>query len=69
MYSAFVSGEKPGLILENPYYLGDTLNEVNRLDIEQEKMIIEDKLNKLKFDRDPNDKRITLAMKDLGMRR
>ncbi|PWA78006.1 NAD(P)-binding domain, Fatty acyl-CoA reductase [Artemisia annua] len=67
--TAFVSGEKLGLILESPYYLGDTLNEVNRLDIKQEKMIIEDKLNKLKLDRDPNDKRITLAMKDLGMRR
>ncbi|GJV66605.1 jojoba acyl CoA reductase-related male sterility protein [Tanacetum coccineum] len=40
-----------------------------RLDIKQEKMIIEDTLNKLKFNRDANDKTITLAMKDLGMRR
>nr|GEZ63596.1 gland-specific fatty acyl-CoA reductase 1 [Tanacetum cinerariifolium] len=67
--TAYVSGNKPGLILETPYYLGDTLNEVNGLDIKQEKMIIEDTLNKLKFDRDANDKTITLAMKDLGMRR
>nr|GEW62311.1 fatty acyl-CoA reductase 3-like [Tanacetum cinerariifolium] len=67
--TAYVSGNKPGLILETPYYLGDTLNEVNGLDIKQEKMIIEDTLNKLKFDRDANDKTITLAMKDLGMQR
>ncbi|GJQ94230.1 alcohol-forming fatty acyl-CoA reductase-like protein [Tanacetum coccineum] len=67
--TAYVSGNNPGLILETPYYLGDTLNEVNGLDIKQEKMIIEDTLNKLKFDIDANDKTITLAMKDLGMRR
>ncbi|GKC07795.1 alcohol-forming fatty acyl-CoA reductase-like protein [Tanacetum coccineum] len=67
--TAYVSGNKPGLILESSYYLADTLNEVNGLHIKQEKMIIEDTLNKLKFDRDANDKTITLAMKDLGMRR
>ncbi|GKF68270.1 hypothetical protein Tco_0197949, partial [Tanacetum coccineum] len=68
MYSAYVSGEKPGLILENPYHMGDALNGVNGLDIEQEKRIMEDKLNMPEVDRNTNVKTITLAMRDFGMR-
>nr|GEW73573.1 alcohol-forming fatty acyl-CoA reductase-like [Tanacetum cinerariifolium] len=68
--TAYVSGEKPGLVLENRYHMGDALNGVNGLDIEQEKRIMEDdKLNMLEVDRNTNDKTITLAMRDLGMRR
>ncbi|PWA43942.1 NAD(P)-binding domain, Fatty acyl-CoA reductase [Artemisia annua] len=67
--TAYVSGEKPGLILETPYHLGDTPDGVKGLDIKQEKRIIEDKLNMFKFDHKTNDKIITLAMKDLGTRR
>lgn len=68
-YSAYVSGEKPGLILETPFSLGETLNGEIGLDIEQEKRIMEDTLNMLKSDNTSTDKAITLAMKDLGMRR
>lgn len=69
MYSAYVSGEKPGLILETPYRLGDTLNGVNGLDIDTEKKIIEEKLKELSYDETATDKSITLAMKDLGIER
>lgn len=69
MYSAYVSGEKPGLILETPYYLGETLNGANMLDIEQEKKVMEDRVNMLKSDHNIEDKAFTLAMKDLGMQR
>ncbi|KAD4384298.1 hypothetical protein E3N88_24466 [Mikania micrantha] len=67
--TAYVSGEKPGLMLETPYYLGESLNGKNGLDINEERKIVEDKLKELKSDINANDKTIKLAMKDLGMQR
>ncbi|KAI3748187.1 hypothetical protein L6452_11109 [Arctium lappa] len=67
--TAYVSGEKPGLILETPYKLGETLNGANGLDINTEKKIIEEKLKELSSDETATDKSITLAMKDLGIER
>ncbi|XP_071701345.1 fatty acyl-CoA reductase 3-like [Rutidosis leptorrhynchoides] len=67
--TAYVSGEKPGLIRETPYHLGDTLNETQSLDIEQEKRMIIDKLKMLNYDPNINEKVITTAMKEMGMRR
>lgn len=67
--TAYVSGEKPGLMLETPYYLGDSLNGTSGLDIEEERRIVEDKLKELKSDHNADDKSIKLAMKDLGMQR
>ncbi|KAI3688115.1 hypothetical protein L1987_81823 [Smallanthus sonchifolius] len=67
--TAYVSGEKPGLMLETPYYLGESLNGTNGLDIDEERKIIEDKLKELKSDSNADDKLIKLAMKDLGMQR
>ncbi|XP_024985999.1 alcohol-forming fatty acyl-CoA reductase-like [Cynara cardunculus var. scolymus] len=67
--TAYVSGEKPGLMLETPYYLGDSLNGTSGLDIEEERRIVEDKLKELKSDQNADDKSIKLAMIDLGMQR
>lgn len=67
--TAYVSGEKPGLILETPYRLGEALNGANGLDISMEKKIIEEKLKELSSDETNTDKSITLAMKDLGIER
>ncbi|KAK9078431.1 hypothetical protein SSX86_002488 [Deinandra increscens subsp. villosa] len=67
--TAYVSGEKPGLILETPYQLGDALNHTPGLDINIEKKIIEEKLKELKSDEKATEKSITLAMKDLGIER
>ncbi|KAI3822776.1 hypothetical protein L1987_10374 [Smallanthus sonchifolius] len=67
--TAYVSGEKPGLMLETPYHLGESLNETNGLDIHEERKIVEDKLKELKSDSNADDKSIKLAMKDLGMQR
>lgn len=69
MNSAYVSGEKPGLMLETPYHLGESINGTNGLDIDEERKIVEDKLKELKADKNANDKSIKLAMKDLGMQR
>ncbi|KAK1429193.1 hypothetical protein QVD17_11397 [Tagetes erecta] len=67
--TAYVSGEKPGLMLETPYNLGESLNGTNGLDIDEERKIVEDKLKELKSDINANDKSVKLAMKDLGMQR
>ncbi|MBA0553078.1 hypothetical protein Golob_012295 [Gossypium lobatum] len=66
--TAYVSGEKTGLMLENSYSMGETLNGVSGLDINFEKNVIEQKLNELRL-LGASDKEITQAMKDLGIQR
>ena len=67
-FSAYVSGEKGGLILENPYHMGDTLNGVSGLDIDNEVRLIEEKLNQLQSEQS-TPAETTLAMKDFGLER
>lgn len=67
--TAYVSGEKTGLMLETPYYLGESLNGTKGLDIDEERKIVEDHLKELKSDHNSNEKSIRWAMKDLGMKR
>ncbi|GLU19213.1 hypothetical protein SLE2022_354740 [Rubroshorea leprosula] len=66
--TAYVSGERGGLILENSYSMGETLNGVSGLDIDAEKQIAEDKLNQLQA-QGASPQAITQAMKDLGIQR
>ncbi|CAK9314311.1 unnamed protein product [Citrullus colocynthis] len=66
--TAYVSGEREGLIMETPYKLGESLNGIEGLDIEAEQMVIEEKLKQLKENGATNET-ITLAMKDLGLER
>ncbi|XP_031112843.1 alcohol-forming fatty acyl-CoA reductase-like [Ipomoea triloba] len=66
--TAYVSGEKEGLIQETPYQMGETLNGKCGLDIEREKKIIEETLKTLRAE-NASEKSITLAMKDLGIQR
>ncbi len=66
--SAYVSGEKAGLILENPYRMGETLNGALGLDMEAEKKLAEEKVNELRAN-GSTEQEITLAMKDLGIER
>ncbi|PWA95109.1 gland-specific fatty acyl-CoA reductase 1 [Artemisia annua] len=67
--TAYVSGEKPGLILETPYYLGESLNGTSGLDIDEERKIVQEKLKEVKSDQNANDNSIKIAMKKLGMER
>ncbi|CAI9262922.1 unnamed protein product [Lactuca saligna] len=60
--TAYVSGEKPGIILESTCYLGETI------DIEHEKRIIEDRLKELEY-HNANQEVVKMAMKDLGRQR
>ncbi|GLT48745.1 hypothetical protein SLA2020_223530 [Shorea laevis] len=66
--TAYVSGERGGLILENSYSMGETLNGVSGLDIDAEKQIAEDKLNQLQA-QGASPQAITQAMKDLAIQR
>ncbi|KAI7731419.1 hypothetical protein M8C21_007789 [Ambrosia artemisiifolia] len=67
--TAYVSGEKPGLILETPYYLGESLNGTRGLNIDKERKIVEDKLKELESDNNASQQFIKIAMKELGMLR
>uniref|UniRef100_A0A5B7B1U0 Fatty acyl-CoA reductase n=1 Tax=Davidia involucrata TaxID=16924 RepID=A0A5B7B1U0_DAVIN len=66
--TAYVCGERDGLILERPFYMGETLNGATGLDIEAEKKLAEETLNDLRAE-EATEKAITLAMKDLGIQR
>lgn len=66
--TAYVSGEKTGLILETPYNLGDTLNGTSGLDIDTEKKVMEETLKQLTLE-GSSEKSITSAMKELGLQR
>ncbi|GLT63856.1 hypothetical protein SLA2020_363880 [Shorea laevis] len=66
--TAYVSGEREGLILENSYRMGETLNGVSGLDIDAENKIVEEKLNELQA-QGASPQAITQAMKDLGIER
>lgn len=62
--TAYVHGEKEGVIVETPIKLNGTAG----LDIEMEKSIIEDQLNRL-HSAAASQNHITLVMKDLGIQR
>ncbi|KAJ4724785.1 Fatty acyl-CoA reductase [Melia azedarach] len=66
--TAYVAGEKSGLILENSYAMGETLNGATGLDIDMEKKVIEQELNELQAEA-ATEEEITVAMKDLGIKR
>ncbi|PIA58957.1 hypothetical protein AQUCO_00400073v1 [Aquilegia coerulea] len=66
--TAYVCGEKSGLILENPLKMGEALNGKFGLDIQQEKMHLTEALNELNSVKATKEEK-RLAMKELGMKR
>ncbi|KAJ9699472.1 hypothetical protein PVL29_008186 [Vitis rotundifolia] len=66
--TAYVAGEQAGLILEHPFQMGETLNGTFGLDIEEEKRVMEERLDELQSEGATREA-ITLAMKDLGIQR
>lgn len=66
--TAYVSGERGGLILETPYHLGDSLNGVTGLDIDAENRLVQGKLNELRQEGATPDE-VKMAMKDLAIAR
>lgn len=63
-----MAGEGEGLIQETPYKMGETLNGVIGLDIEEEKRIVNEKLEEMRRD-GASDKDVRIAMKQLGLKR
>ncbi|XP_023532806.1 fatty acyl-CoA reductase 3-like [Cucurbita pepo subsp. pepo] len=66
--TAYVSGERDGVILESSYKMGESLNGVKGLDIEEEQAIVADKLKQLK-ENGATEEFVTQTMKDLGLER
>ncbi|KAG2243737.1 hypothetical protein Bca52824_094419 [Brassica carinata] len=66
--TAYVCGEKSGLIMETPYRMGETLNGTTGLDIIHEKKLVEEKLDQLRVT-EASPETITQTMKDMGLTR
>ncbi|CAN6560042.1 unnamed protein product [Malus baccata var. baccata] len=66
--TAYVCGEKEGLLLENPYHMGETLNGTTGLDIDNEIRLVHEKLKELRAE-EASERAITLALKDFGLKR
>ncbi|KAG6763074.1 hypothetical protein POTOM_033606 [Populus tomentosa] len=66
--TAYVCGEDAGLILEQPYHMGMAKKGDEKIDINFEKRMVQEKLNELKLE-DVPEKEITSAMKDFGIER
>ncbi|KAK4753753.1 hypothetical protein SAY87_001857 [Trapa incisa] len=66
--TAYVSGEREGVILERPYHMGETLNGVSGLDIDAERRVVEERLEELRAE-GASDEAISVAMKELGIER
>ncbi|KAF5959930.1 hypothetical protein HYC85_001139 [Camellia sinensis] len=64
----YVSGEREGLIVENSYYMGETLNGAHGLDIEMEIKVVGERLRELR-EEEATDGEIKMAMKKLGIQR
>ncbi|CAK9314315.1 unnamed protein product [Citrullus colocynthis] len=66
--TAYVSGEREGIIQEIPYRMGESLNGTIGLNIESEQKLVEETLNKL-INNGATEESITLTMKHLGLKR
>ncbi|KAK6230133.1 hypothetical protein QUC31_001651 [Theobroma cacao] len=66
--TAYVCGEEAGIILEKPFSVDDTLLKTCKLDIIEEKRIVEEKLDELRFQHAPNEV-IKSEMKEFGLKR
>ncbi|GKF72937.1 hypothetical protein Tco_0219269, partial [Tanacetum coccineum] len=66
LVSAFVSGEKSGVILETPFKMSETLNGKNNLDIQGERNVIQDR-HMLLVDNKANEATISAGMKKFGI--
>ncbi|KAI4313525.1 hypothetical protein L6164_026499 [Bauhinia variegata] len=66
--TAYVCGESEGLILEEPFQMGKTLNGFSKLDIDFEKKLVENKLNELQT-HNSKEETITSVMRSFGLER
>ncbi|KAF5744863.1 hypothetical protein HS088_TW07G00444 [Tripterygium wilfordii] len=66
--TAYVCGEREGLLSEKSFYMGETLKGTTKLNVYAEKKIVEENLKQLNA-QNATEKTITSTLKDLGMKR
>lgn len=66
--SAYVCGEKTGIVEETSFNIGETLNGINNLDINNEFKVMEEKLTQLKAAK-MSESVINASMKAFGTER
>ncbi|XP_076908169.1 putative fatty acyl-CoA reductase 4 [Bidens hawaiensis] len=66
--TAYVVGEKSGIIMETPFKMSETLNGKNDLNINEEKKMIQERHRQLVVDK-ANEEAISSYMKDFGIQR
>ncbi|RYQ97838.1 hypothetical protein Ahy_B08g093911 [Arachis hypogaea] len=66
--TAYVCGERGGVVVEDPQEMGVSLNGVAGLDIDMEMKLVQQKLNQLR-EQGASEHHIKLAMKELGIQR
>ncbi|KAM7528097.1 hypothetical protein LguiB_031507 [Lonicera macranthoides] len=66
--TAFVCGQREGLILEKPIKMGESLNGALGLDVDAEKKLVEETLNDL-LSKEATQEAITTTLMDLGIQR
>ncbi|KAI3706477.1 hypothetical protein L6452_24255 [Arctium lappa] len=66
--TAYVSGEKAGIILETPFKMGETLNGKNDLNIREENNATQERLGQLQVEK-ADEEAVSSAMKDFGIQR
>ncbi|KAL5765522.1 hypothetical protein ACOSP7_016139 [Xanthoceras sorbifolium] len=66
--TAYVCGERSGVIAEKPFYMGESLEGTYKLDITAEKKLVQETLNELEAQHVTKEV-ITSTMKDLGTKR
>jgi len=57
-----------GIIQEKAFSMGETLNGSRKLDVNEEKLLVEELMNELR-ERNASEREITIALKNLGLQR
>ncbi|KAK1586728.1 hypothetical protein Q3G72_005532 [Acer saccharum] len=66
--TAYVCGERSGIIAEDSFHIDESLNGTSKLDITAEKKLVDETLNHLRA-KNATEETITSTMKDLGIKR
>ncbi|KAK3415644.1 hypothetical protein EUGRSUZ_H01619 [Eucalyptus grandis] len=66
--TAYVCGNMTGIIQEKAFSMGETLNGSRKLDVNEEKLLVEELMNELR-ERNASEREIIIALKNLGLQR
>ncbi|KAL3725470.1 hypothetical protein ACJRO7_030489 [Eucalyptus globulus] len=66
--TAYVCGNMTGIIREKAFSMGETLNGLRKLDVNKEKLLVEELMNELR-EKSASQEEINVALKNLGLQR